>query len=358
MDFLKYHLSMKINRVLACTILSLLLPTIASAAVDNPSDIKRNWGWGLYLDQDLWMPVLNEDRDYTMGIALEFFWQDEDKPLYVFDHTAKRIGEWFGLHREDDQIVRSFSIGSVNYTPDDLADPNPIYDDRPYASIIYLSNKRVRANSQSAVGVELQVGVLGLSVGETIQRAIHQAYRDIAGTAEPVEPKGWNHQISNGGEPTLRIRLSNSQRLAYSSWGDLAVTGTLNLGYQSNVSVGLSTRLGKLASNFWSLPFDPINRGNLLPSKIGQGDELYFWSAYRLRLVGYDVLLQGQFLDSAVTFSGKEIERVIHEGAAGVAWGIDDWQFSFSINGKTPELRNIASRRNHFWGGVNFIRRY
>lgn len=270
----------------------------------------------------------------------------------------KKWVKWFGLHRRDDEVVRSFSLGSVNYTPDDLSDPNPIHNDRPYASILYLSNKRVRANSQSALGVELQVGFLGLSIGESVQSAVHHAYRSVAGTDEPVEPKGWKHQISNGGEPTLRIRLTNSQRLAHASWWDLAATGTLSLGYQSNISAGLSGRIGKLASSFWSLPFDPINRGNLLPNKIGRGNELYFWGAYRLRLVGYDALLQGQFRDSTVTFTGDEIERVIHEGAVGVAWGIDEWQLSFSINGKTPELQNIASQRNHYWGGINLIRRY
>jgi hypothetical protein len=348
---------MKIKILIAATLLALTLPMATNANTAGDSS-NNNWGWGLYLDQDLWLPVLNEDRDYTMGIAVEFFWQDEDKPLYLFDDSAKKVAEWFGLHRKDDEIVRSFSLGSVNYTPDDLADPNPIYDDRPYASIIYLSNKRVRANAKSAVGVELQVGLLGLSLGEKIQSAIHQTYRDIAGTVEPVDPRGWRHQISNGGELTLRIRLSNSQRLAYASWWDLAATGSFNLGYQSNVGIELSGRVGKLASHFWSLPFDPITRGNLLPSKIGRGNELYLWSAYRLRLVGYDALLQGQFRDSTVAFSSKEIERVIHEGAVGMAWGIDEWQLSFSINGKTPELRNIVSRRDHYWGGINLIRRY
>ncbi|MCW8827099.1 MAG: lipid A deacylase LpxR family protein, partial [Gammaproteobacteria bacterium] len=124
------------RRLIITTIFALMLPMAVYAnSGEDTVNTGENWGWGLYLDQDLWLPVLNEDRDYTMGIALEFFWQDEDKPLYLFDNQAKKVAEWFGLHRKDDQIVRSFSLGSVNYTPDDLADPNPIYNDRPYASI-------------------------------------------------------------------------------------------------------------------------------------------------------------------------------------------------------------------------------
>lgn len=342
------------NKHLPVGLLVLLL-TAALPALAGPD---RDWGVGTYMDQDLAFPFLNEDRDYTMGIAAEFFWQNKDEGVYVLDGTAKRIGEWLGLHNKRDAIVRSFMLGSVNYTPDDLADPKPIYDDRPYASLLYLTNKRVRANSRSAVGVEVQLGILGTRLAGDVQGRLHSLWRAATGDSEPVDPKGWTHQISDGGEPTLRLRLTHSRLLAESEqhhW-DLAGTGTATLGYQTNLSAGLAARAGNIHSNFWSLPFDPVNRGNFLPSL--HGDEWYVWSAYRMRLVGYDAMLQGQFADSDVTFGSDQIERVLHEGAVGVTLAHGPIQATFAINGKTAELKDGIGRRNHVWGGIYLVFRH
>lgn len=93
MALLQYHAPMNLKVIISCTLLALSLPIATNAAPEPAKDTSSNWGWGLYLDQDLWLPVFNEDRDYTMGIALEFFWQDEDKPFYLFDDSAKKVGE-------------------------------------------------------------------------------------------------------------------------------------------------------------------------------------------------------------------------------------------------------------------------
>lgn len=315
------------------------------------------WGAGLYLDQDLAVPVLNEDRDYTMGIAAEFFWQDKNAGLYPLDGTIKRIGQWLGLHEKNDQIVRSFMLGSITFTPDNLADPEPIFDDRPYASLIYLSNKRVRINSKNALGVELQLGLLGTAISGNIQTKIHQLWRNATGDDTPVDPMGWEHQISNGGEPTFRLRISNSQTWIESpgAW-DITPSWALTLGYHTNISFGLSARLGHLNSASWTLPYDPINRGNYVPAL--KSNELYGWVAYRLRLIGYDALLQGQFRDSDVTYSWAEIRHVLNEGGAGITFTYRPMQFTLSVNAKSSELKTGNDNRTHYWGGLYFIYRY
>jgi hypothetical protein len=326
-------------------------PALAQIAVPD------KWGVGLYLDQDLAVPVLNEDRDYTMGIAAEFFWQDKKSGLYPLDGTAKRIGQWLGLHEKDDEIVRSFMLGSLTYTPDNLGEAAAIQDDRPYASLLYLNNKRVRANIRNAVGIELQLGLLGSRVSGDIQTSLHRLWRDVTNDPTPVDPQGWDHQISDGGELTLRLRVSNSQ-LMFENRGnwDIATTGGLTLGYQTNLSLGIAGRLGRLASPSWTLPFDPVNRGNFLPAL--SGNEWYVWAAYRLRLVAYDALLQGQFRHSDVNFSWDEIEHFLHEGGLGLTFTFRPLQFTLALNAKTPELKSPAGRRNHYWGGLYFVYRY
>lgn len=338
----------------SCLFLSTLILTQPAIAEISFPD---KWGVGLYMDQDLAVPVLNEDRDYTMGIAIEFFWQDKNAGLYPLDGTVKQIGQWLGLHEKDDKIVRSFMLGSLTYTPDNLADPDPIYDDRPYASLIYLSNKRVRVNKNNATGVELQVGLLGLDYSGNIQTSLHQFYRETFDNPDVVDPEGWDHQISEGGELTMKLRMSNSRLLLQAPhlW-DISHSWTINIGYQTNISIGLSGRFGQIASSPWTLPFDPINRGNFLPALTG--NEWYGWAAYRLRLVAYDALLQGQFKDSDVTFSGDEIRHTLLEGGIGMTFTLQPMQLTLAVNGKTTELNSGSDKRNHYWGGMYFVYRY
>ncbi len=313
---------------------------------------QRDRGVGMYFDQDLFVPFLNQDRDYTMGLALEFFWDKQDG-IYPLDGMVGRVGRWMGLGNADDNIVTSFIVGTVNYTPDDLAVSTPILDDRPYASLLYLGNKRVRASKSSAVAAEALIGVLGTDVAKESQELLHGWYREIANTDEPVDPKGWGNQISDGGELTMRLRFSNSRLRAESpgTW-DLATTWALSLGYQTNASFGISGRYGRISSAFWSIPFDPVNRGSFLPSL--SDDEVYVWAAYRARLVGYDALLQGQFRDSEFEFDGDEIERLLHEGAIGVTAALGQAQMTFSINAKSAEFKQ-SKQREHLWGSLNLI---
>lgn len=338
-----------------------LLFLVLTYAISMPSlaeiSFPDNWGAGLYMDQDLAIPFLNEDRDYTMGIAAEFFWQDKKAGLYPLDGTIKTIGQWLGLHEKGDTIVRSFMLGSVTYTPDDLADPDPIYDDRPYASLIYLSNKRVRINRKNALGVELQLGLLGTSISGDIQTKIHEFWRDATGKDTPVEPMGWEHQISNGGEPTFRLRIANSQLWLESPglW-DITPSWDATIGYHTNISFGLSGRFGRINSASWTLPFDPINRGNYLPAL--KSNESYAWVAYRLRLIGYDALLQGQFRESDVTYSWDDIRHVLHESGIGLTFTYQPMQFTLSVNAKSSELKSGRDNRNHYWGGLYFVYRY
>jgi len=316
--------------------------------------IEQNRGLGFYFDQDLLVPLLNQDRDYTMGMAVEFFWEKE-KGLYPLDNLVKHAGRWFGLKELDNNVIYSFMLGTVNYTPDDLSNPLPILNDRPYSSLIYLSNKRVRADKNNAVAAEVLLGILGTNVAKEAQTALHSIWRDVSGSDEPVTPQGWGHQISNGGELTMRARFANShlqQNLSKPGTWDVATTWGVSLGYQTNISASVAIRAGNINSSFWSLPFDPVNRGNFLPS--GVKNEWYLWTAYRMHLVGYDALLQGQFRNSDVTFASDQIEKIVHDGAIGLTVGIDKSQITFSVNAKSAELKNTQKRR-HYWGSVNYL---
>ncbi len=312
---------------------------------------QQHGGIGIYLDQDLFVPFTNEDRDYTMGIAFEFFWA-KDKGLYPLDNLVSQTAKLLGMENSDKNIIYSFMLGILAYTPDDLADTQPIFNDRPYSSLIYLSNKRVRADDKNALAAEVLLGIIGTNLGRDVQTGFHSLYRDIAGSDKPVEPKGWAHQISDGGELTVRLRLSRSQ-LQFSNPGlwDIATTVGFSLGFQTNISVSAAVRLGNIKSKFWSLPYDPVSRGNFLPDP--HKGEWYFWSSFRAHLVGYDALLQGQFRHSDVKFSSDEIERFVYDGGLGLTFGFEKSQLTISANTKSSDLK-LTSRRQ-VWGSINYL---
>lgn len=311
----------------------------------------ENQGIGIYLDQDLFVPFYNEDRDYTMGVAVEFFWAKE-KGLYPLDNLVRQAGEWLGINDNKNDIVYSFMLGATGFTPDNLSDTQPIYDDRPYSSLVYLSNKRVQADNKNAVAAELLLGLIGTNLGREAQSFIHSTWRSVAGTAEPVEPRGWSHQISDGGELTMRLRLANS-RLQYSRPGifDVATTLGLSFGFQTNASVAVAFRFGEIKSQFWSLPYDPVNRGSFVPA--GPQNEWYLWTAFRAHAVVYDALLQGQFRTSKVRYTSDQLEPYVYDSAAGLTLGFKDSQLTFAANVKSSDLKHTSRRQ--IWGSINYL---
>lgn len=331
--------------------LCILLCTMWRASAEE-----QDRGLGIYMDQDLLVPLLNEDRDYTMGLAFEFFWEKE-KGLYLLDSLVEKAGRWLGIGKDENNIVYSFMLGTVAFTPDDLSDPSPILNDRPYASLVYLSNKRVRADRKTALAAEVMVGMIGTDIARDFQTQFHEWYRSLANSDEPVEPQGWDHQISDGGELTMRLRLTNAHlQTGLSKTGvyDVSTAYGLSLGYQTNASISVAARAGKIASPFWSIPHDPVNRGNFIPSRAKE--EWYFWTAFRLHVIAYDALLQGQFRDSDVTYSYDDIEPLVYDGAIGFTWCFEKSQLTISVNGKSPDLTFVS--RHQVWGSIDYIHHF
>ncbi|MGB1110712.1 MAG: lipid A deacylase LpxR family protein [Gammaproteobacteria bacterium] len=316
-------------------------------------------GIGIYFDQDFLIPARNEDRDYTMGVAVEYFRDQDSADVPLLDWAHDSLDGWLrpGTDADGTRLRRGIMLGSTTFTPDDIANPNPIVTDRPYASIFYVSLKRVKASDDLAVGTDLQLGLLGLNLANEFQTWVHGRYRDIEGGDEPVDPRGWGHQISDGGEPTARYRFSVSQKLweQRDRW-DVSANGGFALGYQTNAHLGMSARLGWLKSEFWTLPYDPINRGNALPST-HEDFELYVWGAFRARAVAYDAMLQGQFKHSDVTVASSDIKRLVHEAGIGATIGWGHLAFTAALNAKTGEMEGTVDR-THVWGGLYLNARF
>lgn len=340
---------------------------------------KRDSKFALYTDQDFFVPFTNEDRDYTMGFAFEWFYEEKsDFLLKIHDFLDKRIRPDARLHESLQKLyelgkhdpITSYMVGQTVFTPVDIGNKIPIYTDRPYASLLYFSHKRLYHDEKNTIiGSEFQLGILGLNIAREVQKWFHRELRHGVDDGRP-DPEGWQYQISNGGEPTLKYKFSygsliyeNPDRDNNLFTYDLALYGDFNLGYQTNMGAGFSIRFGHIGSPFWTVPFDPINRGTFVPT-VEKG-EWYLWGALGARVIGYDVLLQGQFKESKVRFTANEIERLVYSTGVGVSVGFDpEWiflpssmkfpQVNLSVNTKSSELK-IPERRTHVWGGITIV---
>lgn len=345
----------------ACATLALLAlagcrATPSAAAPRPPRSIL------LQLDQDLLGPS-NEDRDYTQGLLLEYHEQAPPGAAAPDTPGVGAVQRWLDEHvlpapedGPDAHHGRGFGFGQLSFTPDDLANPAPVLDDRPYASILFVSHKRTTASPEGARGSDLRFGILGTRAAESVQTWIHRVFRTLTGSSEPVDPKGWPNQISDAGEPTLLYRVSSDRVLAarHGAW-DLALLTDLNLGYQTNGGLGLGLRAGRIGSPIAALPFDPAGRASHVPA-LAPGDH-WWWAAARLKLVAYDALLQGQFRGSVYEVDADDVTRVVLQAATGVSLSLSEsWQASYSVNARTKELREPG--RTHYWGGVTLAARF
>ena len=327
---------------------SLLVINLLFVPVVNAQD----FGLGVYMDQDLFVPITDEDRDYTMGMAVEFFWSKEmGLPL---DDFVESVASWVGIDENEKNIVYSFTLGSIAFTPDDLSNSKPIFNDRPYSSLVYLTNKRVHADGKTALAAEVMVGVIGTSFAKNVQTQLHEWYRSLNNSDQPVEPMGWDNQISDGGELTMRVRLTNAilhSKLSKTGIYDVSSSYGLSLGFQTNARASVTARVGDIHSAFWTTPFDPVKRGSFIPTRAKKG--WYFWSAFRIHAVLYDALLQGQFRDSNVEYAANQIEPLVYDAGAGFTWTFEKSQLTIATNSKSPDLKFVT--RHQVWGSVHYI---
>ena len=390
-------------------------PTPSASLAPTPKPLvvePHDSAFSIYLDEDTFQ-MHSTDRDYTLGLQLTFSgsWVTErhfEAPLRFFD----RIFHVENLHagRLDRGIVsHSVSFGDSAFTPakEVLGHTEPIYDDRPYANIFFGLVSRKTFRYHSAVTSELTAGLLGLRVAQAVQTWIH-THKHPPDTI----PGGWSHQISNGGEPTLRYR-SAFQYLVYpprvvprsgraspdhaarlggivddegldaferdsetSGVAGLTLNGRRrvdvvsdfegNLGYYSNLGGGLKLRLALPWTHLRSSPFGDrlaINTTKAVQSpKIDAAAkrpfEFYIWGGVGGNVWLYNALFEGQFRtsDASVGFSPQPpsrltLNRLTYDAQVGLTLSASRFTFAYvySLHG---HLYEGPSPRGHSWGGL------
>ena len=333
----------------------------------------RNYTFGLLAGKTCIYQETEEDGNLENTkegtLKKEYFLQKWNKKWWTHTRILFDIGE-------GNPKGTSSYAGLSLYTPNSITDEEPKKGaGRPYASLIMFGNTVVHVGEDSSEAIKqgIQFGVLGLPLGGNIQAAIHKV-------VDSEEPRGWESEISRGGEPTLLYSLQKNRRLYPKENANLAHrrkktdVGTdlgLTLGYYSSLQAGAALRWGEIHSPFWA-SYGPIHnniaRTVAIPGKKSvmnnskNGDnrkrtpeEGYLFLRGGLDIVLYNALLQGQFRKNDFEIDSSGVARIIPYLSAGFVKDCGRWQLSISHNFRG---REIMEGEDHRWTSFSIRRSY
>lgn len=167
--------------------------TEASTASTSPETLS------IVLDNDILVPG-SRDQDYTGGINISYSSEQANKSFLYMEKPLTGLDGLFNIEDTQKNIF-SIEFGLYGFTPEDTQQISANSNDRPYASLVYLSSAHERINEEQSQATQstLTVGLLGLEMFGQLQNNVHR-------WTESEEALGWNQQISDGGELTARYQ--------------------------------------------------------------------------------------------------------------------------------------------------------
>ena len=337
-------------RIFLAVLASFWLTGSVHAQASQDSGSSGN-SWTLAVENDLFAGS-QRDADYTGGFLFTLSGPTASSAWLSLDRVLGAIDSlWLPNRGSDPSSKAGLQFGLQAWTPNDTDSSAPIYDDRPYASLISWTSTRmtVGSDSQPAYASSLTIGFLGANFAEEAHKGAHKLF------GSGSTPKGYDHQISDGGEPTLMYALRRQSLLAASRVGGMStdfkwgVGGSL--GYITEATLSASGRIGRFSTPWWSMSSE--NTAYFAPR--GSAGDLYLSYGVNGKLRGYNVLLQGQFRRSDVTFNTDEVEPLIGEGWFAVTWGItNSCTLSYLMRYQTADIKNGTGSRDYGSGGIYF----
>ncbi len=303
--------------------------------------------WYMSFDNDLLSPK-NRDQDYTYGIS--FGYASPELGSRGLSKVQSSLDTLLGLPAKNLR-GSAFEFGFYGFTPSNVQSSEANYTDRPYSSLVYVSTTAERLNweKQSVLRSQLTLGALGLDLVGDLQNMTH---RFTGGH----EAQGWHNQISNGGEATFRYSIARTKLLkADASNLELKHTASASLGYITEASWSISSRIGKIATPWHSFKPEIKNYAESRGAKRSKSPESYFWLGSSIKLRGYNAFLQGQFRHSEVTYDHQQLRPVVVEAWAGYTHELrSGYHINYGLRGHSSEIKEGDGDRNVIWGGVMF----
>lgn len=321
----------------------------------SSSNSKPNWA--VAFDNDVLVPG-HRDQDYTYGINFTQSGLPPESPSLIFANTLINIDNLLGNHYlRNAGSLETFSheFGAFGFTPEDITLSTPNQSDRPYASLLYLSNSREQIDLVNNIAWKstLTLGVLGLGLVGDLQNIAHKS-------TDGTKAEGWNNQISEGGEITGRYSLARQQYFDHlSEKVELKSTLQASVGYLTEVSWGLSMRAGRIHSPWASFNPELASYGekSSYSSNTKAINEHYFWAGFAIKARVYNAFIQGQFRESAVRYQHNQLRPLLIEAWAGYTFAFKQgFRISYVLRGHSSEIKHGAGDRNLLWGGIIIAR--
>lgn len=323
-------------------------------------DEKHNTGWALYVDNDVFTTG-NVDQDYTGGFALTLSGRRAVTYRFSLQNVLNRLNaltRFQRFHQGKERFQKhSIEFGLTLFTPSDIETPHPIPDDHPYASLLFMANVQQTVIPEQRISYRsaLTVGLLGLELAEQVQKGLHRAFN-------VQEPKGWDNQISDGGEPTAKYTLSMqktliNKRTRKGLGNEVNTALEANLGFSTDFNVAISWRWGRILTPWWSFnpeQSDYISLGAPVINERegGKRGEFYLLAGANVRYRLYNAILQGQFRHSEVEFSRSDLKDIIAEMWVGFTKELrSGYRLSFIARARSKEIKG-PNAREPVWGGV------
>jgi hypothetical protein len=351
---------------------ALAVAALAVAGAVSAQDLRRNsfddssWssdrGFSFQLDNDLFSGA-HRDQDYSWGAALTLASPRPRGIAKPLDRARDHIEGWFTTGDAGASAfgpeTHATQFGILAMTPSTLRSDAPLYGDRPFANLVFISaaQMRVLGEGNRARFSSFTVGGLGLQAAEALMRGMHRAVGDEL-------PQGWEHQISEGGEPTFRYVQAKQWLLGdpetrTSRTPEWKFTASGSAGYLTEGSLALSARWGRIQSPWWSFapelgdytaaPVAPVTRFNS-----HNPAEIFMFAGVRVKARAYNALLQGQFRHSDVRVSSDDLARLYGEAWMGLATTWSDLRITYALHYSSAEMLQEPGRRSLIWAGINF----
>lgn len=342
------------------------LATIAVAAAPLTSFATDGDGaersWTLQVDDDF-LALTQRDRDYTVGAAFTLAGEHNGAgpPLAGALHWIDDVTRFSRIRSDPATARRALTFGLQLFTPQDLEAEEPLLDDRPYATLAYLtgSSLKLDADRNVALRSSFTLGLLGVPIVGELHRSVH------ALLGSPL-PNGYAHQISNGGEPTFRYAVSRERLLTSGRHDERPYSVRFGLGasigHLTEASAELVYRSGPVRVPWWSTP--PLSADYAGQPPIVAPDPaaaahtgVVFEAGIEARARFYNAFLQGQFRDSDVTYSYHELEHALVEGWLGFAMTLKSGlAVSYTIRAQTRDIAHGPAARSLTWGSISFAK--
>jgi hypothetical protein len=355
-------------------VLALLLATAASghaAATGGAESASSEAGnerasrlWTVRVANDLFA-FTDRDRDYTAGVAFTLTGEEARRhrlsPLRALA-WADRASGFAAAQGGAAKQAEGVELGLLLFTPQDLAAVQPLPDDRPYANLLYVAASKLTLDEPRSVAFQssLAVGFLGLPLAEQVHAAVHE----IVGSEEP---RGYDHQISAGGEPTFMYAVSRYRLVASGSLGGRrpyslrsGVGGSLGYITEANVELVFRTDAPWWTSSPGAADYagHPQVSSNAVPASRG-GARVQIEAGAKLQARVFNAFLEGQARQSDVTFASSELEPIlVHLWLGATTTLASGLRVSYSVHRQTEEIERGRGARDFTWASIGIAQRF